>query len=210
MNGVFKKIIGMIAVAGSLLSANTVLGQQTENDRRAQINSANQLLVEGNVDQALAQYAQVVDEAQVDHELTYNRAIARYRKGELAAARELFTTMLATTNTELAAKANFNLGNCDYSAAVANVEQDRSGAIQQLKSAIEHYRRALRVNRNDTDARANIELATQLVEQWQDQEQQDQEQQDQEQQDQEQQNQEQQNQEQQDQDQQDQEQQDQE
>ena len=91
--------------------------------------------------------------------------------------------------------------------------QDVEAGVKLLQSAITQYRSSLRIDPNDTDARANIELAQSLIDeldqQQQDQQQQDQQQQDQQQQDQQQQDQQQQDQQQQDQQQQDQQQQDQ-
>ncbi|MCP4941367.1 MAG: tetratricopeptide repeat protein, partial [Planctomycetaceae bacterium] len=92
--------------------------------------------------------------------------------------------------------------------------QDVEAGMKLLRSAITQYRSALRIDTDDTDARANIELAQTLIDeieqqqQEQDQEQQEQQEQDQQQQDQ-QQDQQQQDQQQQDQQQQDQQQQDQ-
>ena len=93
-----------------------------------------------------------------------------------------------------------------------NTAKEVEAGLKLLRSAITQYRSALRIDSNDTDARANIELAQSLIdeiEQQQDQQQQDQQQQDQQQQDQQQQDQQQQDQQQQDQQQQDQQQQDQ-
>ncbi|MDB4807224.1 hypothetical protein OAH22_00060 [bacterium] len=91
-----------------------------------------------------------------------------------------------------------------------SASQDAEAGMKLLRSAITQYRSALRIDSDDTDARANIELAQSLIDEieQQDQQQQDQQQQDQQQQDQQQQDQQQQQQ-QQDQQQQDQQQQDQ-
>ncbi|MEO8269905.1 MAG: hypothetical protein ABI557_09295, partial [Aureliella sp.] len=73
-------------------------------------------------------------------------------------------------------------------------KQNLSTAIDALRQAIGHYRGSLTVEPNNTDARANIELAGQLLRKLQEAQKQDQQQQDQQQQDQQQQDQQQQDQ----------------
>ena len=52
MNGFFNQSLGMIILASGVLFANSASGQQPETDHRAQINAANQQLVDGLVDEA--------------------------------------------------------------------------------------------------------------------------------------------------------------
>ena len=99
--------------------------------------------------------------------LSYNLAIARYRHGDIEIARQLFTEIAATEEAELAAKARYNLGNADFAEAIQKIQQDQAAARKQLESAIENYRKALQINRADSDARANIELANRLIDQLQ-------------------------------------------
>jgi len=99
------------------------------------------------------------------YEEIYNNAVADYRQGQFSQAKELFKQSLATPNKTLEAKARFNLANCDYAVAIAQTDQDPQTTIALLKNAISHYRGALELNPEDTDARANIELATKLIDQ---------------------------------------------
>ncbi len=106
--------------------------------------------------------------------LSYNLAIARYRQGDVEIARQLFTEVAAAEDPALAAKARYNLGNADFAEAIQKLEQDQAVARKQLESAIENYRQALQIDRTDSDARANIELANRLIDQLQDEQKQDQ------------------------------------
>ncbi len=147
-------------------------------DTAAQINSANQALVDGKIDEALAQYDSTEQLMPGSPLLAYNKGIALYRQGKVEQARQSFTVALDTDDPELAAKASFNLGNCLYANAVQQSETDRPAAIKSLQTAIAHYRSALQSNPADTDARTNIELAQQLMQKLlKEQEQQEQEQQ---------------------------------
>ncbi len=177
---------------------------------------------------AIDKYTAII---QPSDETIYNLGIAHYRNGDIQQAAEQFRMVIGSQNDSLAARARFNLGNAFYSQALTQLKppaadnaaptsaqattattptasQDVESGVKLLRSAITQYRSALRIDANDTDARANIELAQSLIdeiEQQQDQQQQDQQQQDQQQQDQQQQDQQQQDQQQQDQQQQDQE-----
>ena len=99
----------------------------------------------------------------------YNRAVRLYRAGDVAAARQLFTDSAMSLDDDLAAKARFNAGNCNYATALQIRQQDPAAAIVQLQSAISHYRSTLAIDRNDEDARTNLELAAKLIEQLSDQ-----------------------------------------
>ncbi|MCA9170454.1 MAG: hypothetical protein KDB23_22405, partial [Planctomycetales bacterium] len=167
-----------------------------------QINAANELVRQGQNDSAIALYRQLPAGTVEQDELNYNLAVANYRNGDLAEAQRLFATTASVANTRIAADSRYNLGNCQYAAALKAAEQDKPAAIAGLREAIGNYRSSLRLSDNNPDARANIELAAELIrkleeQQEQEQQQQDQQQQDQRQQDQQQQNQQQQNQQQQ-------------
>lgn len=97
----------------------------------------------------------------------YDQGVAKYRLGAYAQAKEFFAEAIRYGSGELAAQAHYNMGNCDYAAALKNVELQPPLAKQQLSQAIQHYRDALRLG-NDLDARTNIELAARLIKSMQD------------------------------------------
>lgn len=144
-----------------------------------QINVANQLVKDGKYDKALEQYQQIEATPNDQAELNYNEAVALYRKGNTEQAAEMFTAVAGDGDTDMAARARYNLGNCHYTTGIQLAEQDKLAAIEQLKTAIEHYRGSLRGNPNNADARANIELAVQLIKDLQEQQKQQKQQKDQ-------------------------------
>lgn len=188
----------------SLASAGPLCAAEADRDLAVQINTANGLLREGDLDGALAAYQEAEQLGPPSADLTYNRAVAQYRKGDVAAAAQHFESVAASDDDAIAAKARFNLGNCDYVAALQQAEKDRPAAIERLESAIKNYRSSLAVDADDAEARANIELAAQMIDKLREEEEQEQQQQQQQDQQQNQENQSQQDQEQQQQDQQDQ------
>ncbi|MCH2114620.1 MAG: VWA domain-containing protein [Pirellulales bacterium] len=132
------------------------------------INMANQYLRENNVAQALESFQDIDDQSgQYQDLLNYNLAVAHYRNEDVSAAQALFAISAQSADTAIAAAGRYNLGNCHYSKALEVTKQDRQTAIDQLQSAITYYRSSLRLNADNADARANIELAKQLMEQLQ-------------------------------------------
>ncbi len=95
-------------------------------------------------------------------QLVYDQAIAEYRLGNYEKARELFNRALTTRDLDIEERIKFNLGNCAYSEALERLS-DLSGAIEKAELAISHYRDALALDPEDTDARANIETAHLLI-----------------------------------------------
>ncbi|QDT88826.1 VWA domain-containing protein [Gimesia algae] len=142
-----------------------------------QINTANQFVREGKFAEALEEYQQIEPTPHHQAELNYNEAVTMYRQGNMEQAAHMFTAVAGDSETNIAARARYNLGNCHYTNGMQLAEQDKPAAIEQFKTAIEHYRGALRGNPNNADARANIELAAQFIKDLQEQQKEEQQQQ---------------------------------
>ncbi|WP_425398710.1 hypothetical protein [Aeoliella sp.] len=165
--------ISLLTIAG----AGPLHAAETSPDVAAQLNTANGLLRDGDIEGAMTAYDELKQLGPPSAELSYNHAVAQYRQGDVAAAAEQFKAVAAADDNAIAAKARFNLGNCDYVSALQQAEQDRPAAIGRLESAIGHYRSALAVDPSDAEARANIELAAQMIEKLREEEKNEQEQQ---------------------------------
>ncbi len=127
------------------------------------VSQGNNALQAGDPDKAIQSYEQASGLSPGRYEPLYNRAVAHYRKHEYDRARDLFTQALESSDRDTQARAQFNIGNCDYAQALELAQHDRPGAIKKLQNAISHYRGALAVNPQDADARANAELANTLI-----------------------------------------------
>ena len=132
-------------------------------DSAQAINAANELVRGGKIEQALAKYAEVDAGSIQSDVLDYDLGVAKYLAGDLPAASDLFAIAAGSEDSGLAARSRFNLGNCCYAEAVSLVESDKPSAIKKLKEAIAHYRGSLVGDPDHTDARANIELAANLI-----------------------------------------------
>lgn len=159
-----------------------------EIDSATRINRANELVRDGKYAAAIEGYREVRLAESTRDQLAHNLAVAQFRNGDVEAAKTLFSSSAASSDSSLAASSRYNLGNCCYTDAVKQAEQDKPAAIESLREAISHYRGSLAGNPNNADARANIELAVGLIQKLkEEQQQQEQQRQEQEQQQQEQQ-----------------------
>lgn len=158
----FRSAAALAVIAAASVPASAQL-RHSEAETASEINAANKLLRDGKVDEALQAFRRVVPGDQQRVELNYNMAVAEYRKGNTEAAEKLFSEVAGTTTPAVASNSRYNLGNCQYAKALQVADQDKPAAIEHLRDAISHYRGALRGNPNNADARANIELAGELI-----------------------------------------------
>ncbi|HVT30842.1 MAG TPA: tetratricopeptide repeat protein [Lacipirellulaceae bacterium] len=147
---------------GSIASTSTACAADNPRQVALQINKANDLLRQGDVDAAIGAYEKVQKVSPNRDDLSYDMAVAEYRKGDVAAAERLFQSAATSDDDSLAAKARYNLGNCDYASAIKVSKTDAPTAIKGLGRAIANYRSALGIDPNDADARTNLELAARL------------------------------------------------
>jgi Ca-activated chloride channel family protein len=127
-------------------------------------NTGNERYAAGAYDEAVAEYRQAQVEEPDQPEPYYNAANAYNRQALLDAALAQAQQALKTADPDLAAQTWYNLGNAYFDAA-------------QWPQAIAAYQQSLRLNPDDLDAKHNLELALQKLEQQQQQEQQQQDQQ---------------------------------
>ena len=166
----------MITRAILLIALFTGTVFATENARQL-AEKANKSLEQGDFEAAIQQYELALTQSN-DPRITYNKAIAHYRRGEIDTARGLFESIVGKSDQQLAAKARYNIGNAYYAEAVKFLDdKNPKVAISKLSSAIDEYRRALALDRKDRDARTNIELAYRLRKQLEQKEQQNEKQQ---------------------------------
>jgi Ca-activated chloride channel family protein len=122
-------------------------------------NAGNERFAEGAYGEAIAEYRQ----AQVDEpdkvEPYYNAANAYNRQRQLEAVLAQAQQALKTADSDLATQTWYNLGNAYFDA-------------EQWSQAIAAYQEALRLNPDDLDAKHNLELALQKLEEQKQQEQQ--------------------------------------
>ncbi len=108
----------------------------------------------------------------------YDRGIAHYNIGAFDQASKAFEdAMASTTDITLSSYCAYNFGNSVYQSTMQSLEgtTNENGqeeaiieleyAKMQLKNTIDSYRRSIKKNQNDMDARANGELAWKMLQQ---------------------------------------------
>ncbi|MEZ6062847.1 MAG: hypothetical protein R3C19_21090 [Planctomycetaceae bacterium] len=157
----FRGVVMLVAAVTGISAA--AMAEEDAVPVAEQINAANVMLRDGQIDEAINAYQRISTPQEHHDELNYNLAVAEYRKGHLDSAEQRFREVSGSASSDVAAKSRYNLGNCAYARALQLVEGDRPAAIDILREAISHYRSSLRIDPNNTDARANIELAAELI-----------------------------------------------
>lgn len=107
----------------------------------------------------------------------FNQGVEHFESRELDAAEQLFAEAASSLDTSLALRARYNLGNCQYSRALAGMQIEPAAAKEALDAAIANFRSAIQVARSmdhaaeSSDdsvvdvvrrARTNLELALRL------------------------------------------------
>jgi Ca-activated chloride channel homolog len=116
----------------------------------------NRLYREGRYADAVEAYRRALSGGESSAELHYNMGTALLRLGRFDEAEENLRRALVGVEPELRRRSFYNLGNRFLEAARAN---GGAGAEPLLESAVEAYKRALRLRPGDDDAKWNLELA---------------------------------------------------
>lgn len=122
-------------------------------------NDGNKAYEAGNYSRAVDDYVAAQRENPDLPEPYYNAGNAYHRQGNLEAAAAQTQQSIRATEGELAQNSYYNLGNTYFKA-------------QDWPAAIEAYKEALRLNPDDQEAKYNLELALQNLQQQQQQQQQ--------------------------------------
>ncbi len=140
----------------------------------------------GDYEEALRQYGKAVDEtapgAPERRLLDLNIGNALYRQQRWPEAADAYGQALKGSGNDsgFATQAHHNLGNAFYrkaEAAQAGNEAQPDAAIADLREAVAHYKKALRMDARGTRTKQNLEQATALLQQLLEQQQQQQQQQ---------------------------------
>jgi Ca-activated chloride channel family protein len=167
-----KRAVAAYLVCLACVQTTIVAAAPTESIHE-QINAAIALVNQQKIDLAIDAFSRITgaNGLLLDH-LNYNKGVAYYRKGDFDAAQKLFEQAARSDDSQVASKARFNLGNSHYSRALTLAASQPPSAIAALKSAVDSYRSSLRLDADNADARANIEIAQKLIQQLEQQQQQ--------------------------------------
>ncbi len=150
----------MIALRADVLVAMALLatpvGASSPQDFVDQGNAA---YARKDYEQALSSYDEASVAAPESPHITFNRGAAYYRQGEYARARESFEeAALKSTETHLAARSKFNLGNTAFCEFERQQDSDLTKALEACRESVSHYQEALRLDPELQVAAENIEV----------------------------------------------------
>lgn len=127
--------------------------------------SVQRLIVKGNdsyksagYEGAISLYNQALAKDPGSALLNFNIGTAYFKEGEYDKAAGFFEKSALCDDKALEAKANYNLGNSRYKSAKVKEGSNLSEAVSLMRQALDYYKRAIRLNENDKDAKINHEI----------------------------------------------------
>ena len=121
------------------------------------VEKGNRLYREGKYEEAAAAYQRVVESGDASPQVYYNLGTALLALGRYDEADTHFQRALEGVDPELRERAFYNLGNRFLQDARARSDLQQQGTL--LDAAIEAYKRTLRIDPADVDAKWNLEMA---------------------------------------------------
>ena len=128
----------------------------------AQEEGGNRAYRRGDYGKAVDRYREAVARSGGSPRLQYNLGTALFRLDRSAEARKRLMEALEAQAPELRARAFYNLGN-----ALARDPEGGTASAEELRAAIDAYRRSLLLDPGRDDARWNLELAMRWLEERQ-------------------------------------------
>jgi Ca-activated chloride channel family protein len=120
----------------------------------------NRLYEQGKFDEAIKQYDQALVDSPEALEPRFNKANSYYRLDDLEEAMNLYREVAAESkDMQLVTKAKYNLGNCSFQQGTKQRDSNLQKAIEDMESAIGHWRGVLDIDPENEKAARNIEVA---------------------------------------------------
>ena len=133
---------------------------------RDTIAEGNRLFHEGQFEEALTRYGEVLVDDPDSPLVNFNMGAAHYKAGDYDAALSSFGRVPSQDDTQpRTARAAYNLGNTQYQIGAAAEAAQPPAALKAYTAALAAYRRALGVDPSDQDAKFNYELVAKKIEQ---------------------------------------------
>ena len=116
----------------------------------------------GEFDKAREEYDRLLTSRPGDPRLQYNSGSSAYAGKDYAKAAQRFEAALSATDKVLQQHAYYNLGNTEY--RLGENESDPKQKQEQWEQSLQHFEKALNLEPNDQDAKHNLELVRQQLE----------------------------------------------
>ena len=122
------------------------------------VKSGNRQYKQGKFDRALEYYNDVLIDLPQSPHIHYNIGNSAYKNGDYGKALEAYGKSLFTDDEALEEKANYNIGNCKYKEGQLKENTNLTEAVQLFRDALDHYKRAIELNPNNTNTKFNHEF----------------------------------------------------
>jgi Mg-chelatase subunit ChlI len=155
-----KRFKAAILVLLFLLVTCPVLGDSAQERLR----EGNKLYAAANYNEAINKYDESLVEVPQALEPKFNKANSYYRLDDLAKAMDLYREVAADSkDMKLVTRAKYNLGNCNFQQGSKQRDSNPQKAIEDLKTAISHWRGVLDIEPENEKAAKNIEVARLII-----------------------------------------------
>jgi len=131
---------------------------------RISTSQGNQLYEQGKFDEAIGQYDQALIDRPEALEPKFNKANSYYRLDDLGQAISLYREVAAESkDMKLVTKAKYNLGNCSFQQGSKQRDSNLQKAIEEMETAIGHWRGVLDIEPENKKAAKNIEVTRLII-----------------------------------------------
>ncbi len=141
------------------------------------VKEGNRLYKDEKYDEAIRKYNEAQVESPDSNIVNFNVGTTLYKKGDYQKAVDLLTKSLITKDSQLEARANYNIGSSRVRQGSAKENTDLSEAINLYKEALNYYKRAVDLDEKDEDAKFNYEFVEKKIKELMEKQQQQQQQQ---------------------------------
>jgi hypothetical protein len=168
------KIVKYILILLVLSLSGNFICQSLES--KLELKEGNDAYKKGDFKKSEASYKGSISSDETNLNAIYNNGNASFMSGDFESARENFNNYIyKSENIDDKSKAHYNIGNSyltEYAKEMNEKGQPPSGDF--LENAVNEYKKALRYNPKDKDARYNLSYAMKLIQNQQNQENKDQ------------------------------------
>lgn len=122
------------------------------------IKKGNIMYKKGKFDEALKYYNKAKIDAPGSAIVDFNIGAALYKKKEYKKAIDSFTNALSSSDSRIESRINYNIANAKYRIGRKNVNTNLQEAINLYRQALDYYKRSIRLNPHDMNAKYNHEF----------------------------------------------------
>ena len=109
-------------------------------------------------------YTNSIAEDQNNLDAIYNNGNSSMMSGDFQGARENFNNYISKSNNNIdKGKAHYNIGNSFLNQYAKETKEGGQPSSEYLKNAVDEYKKSLRYNPNDIDARYNLSYALKMM-----------------------------------------------